>query len=211
MPVKGDFYCKTHDKRLKQAQARQHHKAGCDVWYLKDGELSHRYGEKAKSEILVKTEARKHLNQSGADIEEHFEGFKEPNNETLFIYYKGGKIQKFWDRFGDHESIYRALIAGGHFNGSPAEFVDASARYMLAVAGYEPTPCIIPASMRQAYDETARLIREGMLKVYYDEDGKMTLEVNQEKTGKETNARYTFTRGGVSQGAHQHQPGGLSS
>lgn len=150
-------------------------------------------------------------NESGAAIKEHAKGFVEPEDGTLFIYYKGGQIERFWDRFGDHESIYHAMVNDGQFEGNPAEFVAASARYMLAVAGYEPTPCIIPKTQRQSYDETARLIREGVLKVYYDQEGKMKLGLNEEKVKEVLNVGDTPAKSGVPAGGDQHQPEGLSA
>ncbi len=142
--------------------------------------------------------------ESGAAIKEHAKGFVEPENGTLFIYYKGGRIERFWDKFGDHESIYHAMVNDGQFEGSPAEFVAASARYMLAVAGYEPTPCIIPKTQRQSYNETARLIKEGVLKVYYDQDGEMRLELNKEKVKEALNVGDTLAESGVPAGGNQH-------
>lgn len=210
MPVKGDLYCKTHDTRLKPTQAKQHHRNGCEVWYTdpQTGEPSHPYGKRAKKEVKPSTTppptTTKNLDQSGADIEEYVKGFKEPAPEILFIYYPGGKIERFWDRFPDHQSIYTALVDGKHFEGTPAEFVEASARFMLASAGYESVPCIIPANMKLAYEETARLIKEGVLTVIHGENGEMTLEVNHETEGNHDRDKVTAV--GVQPGGGEHQP-----
>ncbi|GAI56539.1 unnamed protein product, partial [marine sediment metagenome] len=153
-------------------------------------------------EVKPSTTTNKNLDQSGAAIEEHYKGFKEPD-ETLFVYYPGGKIQRLWDRFPDHQSIYTALVQGKLFDGTPAEFVEASARFMLAAAGYEPVPCIIPANMKLAYDETARLISEGVLTVIHGENGKMTLEVNETEGN---HARDKVAEVGVQPGGSEHQP-----
>lgn len=200
-----DYYCKTCGKKIRYRQCIEHHKLDHEVWHIdsETGEMDYRYPKTTKLPKL------KLSTESGGAIEEHAKAFVEPENETLFIYYKGGKVERFWDRFGDHESIFRALLAGGQFEGSPVEFVDASAHYMLAAAGYEPTPCIIPKTQRQAYEETARLIKEGVLKVYYDQDGRMRLKPNPEKIEEEANARDTLAQSGVSAGGDQHQPEGL--
>jgi len=203
-----DYESPSRGAAVKHRQRTHHQVEGVNA----DGLVVDQIGKGKKGLKVAAATVRKVnlTNESGADIKDHAKRFTEPEDETLFIYYKGGEIQRFWDRFGDHESIYRALLASEKFNGSPAEFVDASARYMLAVAGYKSTPCIIPATMEQAYEETARLIRDGMLTVYYDEDRKMRLEINQEKKEGEGNDRDTLTQGGVSAGGHQHQPEGLS-
>ncbi len=206
MPIKTDLYCKTHGKKLSEKGGRLHYKKGCDVWYFDPDtkEPSHPYGERGKREVKPSTTTtNKNLGQSGADIEEHVKGFKEPD-ETLFVYYPGGKIQRLWDRFPDHQSIYTALVDGKFFAGTPAEFVEASARFMLAAAGYESVPCIIPANMKLAYEETARLISEGVLTVIHGENGKMTLEVNHETEGN--HAGDNVTKVGVQPGGGEHQP-----
>lgn len=204
-----DYYCKTCGKKLRYRQCVEHHKLGHEVWHIKPGteEHDHRYGEAPKA-LEEKITA-----ESGKAINEHVKGFVEPDNEILFIYYKGGRIERFWDRFGDHRSIYRALVSGGHFAGTPAEFVDASARYMLAVAGYEPVPCIIPTSQRDVYEEAARLIREGLLRVCYDDDGRVKLETTRENGTEESDGGHTVTKVGISAGGDQDRPEseGLSS
>lgn len=181
MPIKSDLYCKTHGKKLSEKAGRLHYKGGCDVWYIDStsGKLTRPYGKKKEEE--GKPQA-KGLGQDGAGIEEHVAGFEEPAAETLFIYHRGGKVERLWDRFPEHQSIYRALVEGNYFQGSPAEFIEASARFMLAAAGYEAVPCIIPTDMRPAYDETARLINEGLLTAVW-EDGVMKLEINQKEEG----------------------------
>jgi len=210
MPIKSDLYCKTHEKKLSEKGGRLHYKKGCDVWYFdsKTGEPSHPYGKRAKEAAKPSTASttttNKDLGKSGADIEEHVKGFKEPDPEILFIYYPGGKIQRLWDRFPDHQSIYTALVQGEFFKGTPAEFIEASARFMLAAAGYESVPCIIPANMKLAYEETARLISEGVLTVIHGENGKMTLEVNHETEGN--HAGDNVTKVGVQPGGSEHQP-----
>lgn len=184
MPVTSDLYCKTHGKKLSARAGRQHFQKGCAVWYIDStsGQLTRPYGKKVKEEATPQT---KGLNQSGAGIEEHVTGFEEPAAEILFIYHRGGKAERFWDRFPDHQSIYTALVEGDFFKGTPAEFVEASARFMLAAAGYEPVPSIIPANMKLAYEETARLIKEGALAVVFGNDGKMSLEVNHKTEEKD--------------------------
>lgn len=210
MPAKKDrYFCKSCQKAIGYTQCLQHHKLGHEVWHIKPGteEQDYLYGE-APMPIQSKITA-----ESGKAISEHVKGFVEPENEILFIYYKGGRVERFWDRFGDHHSIYRALVSSDYFEGSPAEFVDASARYMLAVAGYEPVPCIIPTSQREAYEETARLIREGLLRVSYDDDGRMKLETTGENGTEESDGGHTVAKVGVSAGGDQDRPKseGLSS
>jgi hypothetical protein len=129
---KDKYYCKDCQKQIGYTQCIEHHKKGHEVWHVngETGEMDYRYGESGpKEEAKITAE-------SGRDIREHTKGFVEPDDEILFIYYKGGRIQRFWDRFGEHYSIYRALTISGYWKGTPAEFVDASARYMLAVAGF---------------------------------------------------------------------------
>lgn len=210
MSIKLDnYYCKTCGKKLRYRQCVEHDKLGHEVWHIKPGteEQDYRYAQAPKA-LEGKISA-----ESGKDIDEYVKGFVEPDDEILFIYHKGGRIQKFWDRFGDHRSIYQALVSGEYFQGTPAEFVDASARYMLAVAGYEPVPSIIPRSERDVYEETARLIREGQLRVYYDEDGRVKLETTGENGTEESDGGHTVTKAGVSAGGDQDRPKpeGLSS
>jgi len=208
MPIKGELYCKTHGKKLSEKPGRVHYKKGCDVWYIDPvtGNPSHPYGSRAKAKETKASVGE--LGQSGADIAEHVKGLKEPSPEILFIYYPGGKVERFWDRFPDHQSIFTALVQGGFFKGTPAEFVEASARFMLAAAGYESVPCIIPSNMKAAYDETARLISEGALTIVWQDD-KMRLEVNHKE--EESHARDNVTQEGVEPGDNTHQPGKVSS
>jgi hypothetical protein len=185
MPIKSKLHCKTHGVTLSEKSGRLHYKRGCDVWYVdaETGELTRPYGKKTQEGTKTPAED---LDQGGAGLEEHVKGFEEPTSEILFVYHKGGKVERLWDMFPEHQAIFRALVEGGYFKGTPAEFVDASARFMLAAAGYEAGPCIIPQDMKPAYEETARLIQEGELVVVWKEEivgedhhkvRKMTLEV----------------------------------
>lgn len=201
MATKAELFCKTHNKKVSQKTAQRHHHNGCDVWYLDPatGELSRRYGSKKEPPKASVSG----IGVPGAEIAEHLRGLKEPAPEILFIYYTGGKVERFWDRFPDHQSIFTALVQGGFFTGTAAEFVEASARFMLAAAGYESAPCIIPANMKAAYDETARLIQEGALVVNWGDNGKMKLEI---KETEGDHAGHTITEEGVQPGNDTHQP-----
>jgi hypothetical protein len=208
MPIKSKLHCKTHGVTLSEKSGRLHYKGGCDVWYVDPdtGELTRPYGKKTQEPTKSPAEG---LDQEGAGLEEHIKRFEEPSGEILFVYHKGGEVTRFWDMFPEHQSIYRALVIAKFFHGTPAEFVDASARFMLAAAGYEAIPCIIPVDMKPAYDETARLIKEGALVVVWKE-GKMTLEVNHKE--EESHAGDHTTEEGVQSGDNPDQleqvPGG---
>lgn len=171
MPVKGDFYCKSHEKRLKEKQAREHHKAGCEVWYMdpESGELTRRYGEKQGSKVVSPPPRRPIISAEGDEhIKEHVKGYSKDGENYLFVLHPDGTVRDFRLEQPLLYPIFELMKRERSYKGDFPEFIADAVETLFANAGYELT--LAPKSHNMIYQEVLKLIEKGDLELVHEGD-----------------------------------------